>query len=203
MTRLCPNQPVALALCMATLSGCAHSGASRPARLAVLPLDGVGLPGRNADRLRNAVVDQAARLGVPVVAVNRVDEVARSVPECGRPAKESWVPCGVAAGHRIEASHVVVGAAGGLGSTYVMQLKLIAVAEKAVTRAVEETVFGQPVALESIVPRVTRRLFDVPAPRWYERWWVWTIVGAAVATAAVAIPLALSGGDSIETHRLP
>lgn len=46
---------------------------------------------------------------------------------------------------------------------------------------------------------VTAELEEEPAPiatpverRWYEQWWVWTIVGAVVVTAAIAIPVGIS-----------
>jgi len=31
-----------------------------------------------------------------------------------------------------------------------------------------------------------------PPPRWYERWWVWTIIGTVVVSLAVALPVALT-----------
>jgi hypothetical protein len=191
-------------LCVAVCTGCGHSRTQLPASVAVFALDGVGLPERNMARLRQAVTKEATRVGVPVVGAHRLDRVARSVPGCGQLTREAWLPCGVAVGQKVQASHVVLGAAGGLGSTHVLQLQLIGVKEEAVTRAVEETVFGKPDKLESIVPRVTARLFDIPRPRrWYERWWVWTIVGATVAAGSTAIVLAATSGDSIETHPLP
>lgn len=40
---------------------------------------------------------------------------------------------------------------------------------------------------------------DPPERRWYEQWWVWTIVGAVVVAAGVTIPIVLTqGGDECE-----
>lgn len=36
---------------------------------------------------------------------------------------------------------------------------------------------------------------DEPRRRWYQRWWFWTIVGAVVVGAAVAIPVGLTAGS--------
>lgn len=200
MSRVFSAPLIGLVVC----SACGHARTPLPTTVAVFPLDRVELPDQSAKRIRQAITRQAANLGVPPVKVDRVDRVAQSLPGCRNPARESWVRCSVKVGEQVNASHVVVGAAGGLGSTYVLQLQLIGIKERTVTRAVEETVFGKPSKLESIVPRITARLFDIPPPRrWYEHWWVWTIAGAAAVATAIAIPLAVLNKDSIETHRFP
>lgn len=47
--------------------------------------------------------------------------------------------------------------------------------------------------LERLPPEEDPTIAEPPRPRrWYERWWVWTIVGAVVVSAAIAIPVAVT-----------
>jgi hypothetical protein len=187
----------------AMLAGCGHPRASLPAKIAVLPLDAVRLPAASAGEIRGSIAREIRALGAEVIEAGRVERSAAAVPACAPEGRESWIPCGAGVGQRLEVGHVVAGAAGGLGSTYVLQLQLIEVSKRAVSRAVEETVFGDPRKLEAAIPRITARLLDVPRPRrWYERWWVWTGVGLAV-TAAVVVPLAVRDSDPWENQPLP
>ena len=97
---------------------------------------------------------------------------------------------------------MVFGAVGRLGKTWVLRLKLLKVNESTVTRSVEETLFG-PAGLDRSLARVTERLFDLPRRRpWYTRWWVWTLAGVAV-TAAVVVPLTLTGSDDSPYKDVP
>ena len=69
--------------------------------------------------------------------------------------------------------------------------------------SLEETLFGSPARLESALGGITTHLFDLPRPqRWYERWWVWTLVGVTV-TAAVVVPLAVRSSDPYHVSLCP
>jgi hypothetical protein len=47
--------------------------------------------------------------------------------------------------------------------------------------------------LERLPPEEDPTIAEAPRRRrWYEQWWVWTIVGAVVVSAAVAIPVAIT-----------
>lgn len=161
----------------------------------MLPLDGIGVPEKDVARMDRTITRQIEEVAdLPVVDPHRVQRTVSRSEVCRR----SGIPCSAAVGRAVEASHVVFGAVGRLGKTWVLRLRLLRVSEATVTRTVEETLFG-PAGLDRSLASVTRRLFDLPEPRpWYARWWVWTIAGVAVTAAAVAIPLALTREEKKE-----
>jgi hypothetical protein len=192
-------------LLLCTLVGCAHQSADRPTRVAVLPLDAVGLPKKDVEGMRETIARQiAARADVPVVKSDRVDKTVRSIPACQGSEAVSSVGCAVAAGQRLAASDVVVGMVGGLSRTYVLRVKVVKVHRSAVSRSVEETVFGRPDQLDDAMGRITTRLFEAGGKPWYKRWWLWAIIAAGLgATAAVVVPLATQDNDPYENFPLP
>jgi hypothetical protein len=197
-------RPVLLAAALTALPACGHSRQAAPTRVAILPLDSVGLPAPAVERLRQALGQQVARAPTLTrLPLEEVEAATRRAAGCQPLSRERWVPCATRVGGELQAAQAVVGAVGGLGSTYVVQLHLVGVKTGAVIRSLEETLFGNPARLESAVGNITTRLFDLPRPqRWYERWWVWTLAGVAVATA-VAVPLALRDSDPYQNVPLP
>jgi len=169
----------------------------------VLPLDAVGnLASGHVSLVRRSIHGHLSRRpATTMVDLQRVDQaVART--RCRQQQMEEQ--CAVAVGQRLGASHVVAGGLGGLGRTLLIQLKLVDVKRRSVIRALEETHFGGPSGLEAAVGKVMDRL-DLerqPSRPWYRRWWVWTIVGTAVA-AAVIVPLAVRDSDPYENLTLP
>ena len=188
-------------MALSVLVGCGHAPQSLPPRVAVLPLDAVGLPAPTVARLRQALGEQISRApGLTGLPLPLVDEATRRAG-CVPLSRERWVPCAVRVGRELGATQTVIGAVGGLGSTYVLQLHLVGVKSGATIRSLEETLFGTPDRLETALGGITARLFDLRrAPRWYERWWLWSLVGVAV-TAAVAVPLAVR--DRNPYHDIP
>lgn len=185
-----------VALSCLLLGACAHPAVNRPTRVAVLPLDGIGVPPGHVSRMDRTITRQIEHVaGFPVVDPSRVQRATSRSEVC---RQRPGIPCSAEVGRAVEASHVVFGAVGRLGKTWVLRLKLLRVSESTVTRTVEETLFG-PAGLDRSLAAVTRRLFDLPEPRpWYARWWIWTIAGVAVTAAAVAIPLAVTRGEKKE-----
>ena len=184
MSRSLPALAVAL-----LLAACGHAPPI-PSRVVVLPLDGIGVPPERLSQMDRTISREARQGGaIPVVDRERAQRHVAELEGCrGRRAAE----CAATVGKRAKASHVVFGAVGKLGATWLLRLKLLRVSEATVARAVEETVSGSPEEIDRSLARATDRLFDLPRPRaWYTRWWVWTLVGAAV-TAAVVVPVVLT-----------
>jgi hypothetical protein len=58
--------------------------------------------------------------------------------------------------------------------------------------------------LERLPPEEDPTIAEAPRQRrWYEQWWVWTIVGAVVVSAAVAIPVAITQQPDYCRHAWP
>jgi len=155
----------------------------------VLPLRAVGLSEGEAASVRAAMVRELRRDLTVASEVEAATAVAGS-PEC-QGGKQAQDPCALAAGAAAGATQVLAGAVGGIGRTFVVQLRLLHVGTAAV-RTVEETLFGDLGNLLRAAGPIAARLVNVPQPKaWYTRWWLWTAVGAAVA-AGVVIPVVLT-----------
>jgi hypothetical protein len=65
-----------------------------------------------------------------------------------------------------------------------------------------EVIAGEEVAvsatLERLPPEEDPTIVEPPRERrWYERWWLWTIVGAVVVAAGVTIPIVLTRDEDV------
>jgi hypothetical protein len=191
-----------LAVCAGILAGCG-STAARPTRLAILPFDVVGVrPAEVAGVHRVLEAEVVRRTGVAVIDRERVAAAVRRLGPCQRRRREDRRGCATAAGRALMASHVLLGAVGGVGQTFLLQLEVVDVGRGVAQRSLEETVFGGAASLELAAVRVASRL-DLPSRRpWYTRWWIWTLAGVAV-TAAVVLPLALTRDDPHDDVTLP
>lgn len=171
------------------LPACGHAPPV-PSRVVVLPLDGIGVPPARLVQMDRTIAREARQDGaIPVVDGGNARRQVEALEDC---RDRRGAECAVEVGKQVRASHVVFGAVGKLGATWLLRLKLLRVNEATVARAVEETVSGTPEEVDRSLARATDRLFDLPRPRaWYARWWVWTLVGAAV-TAAVVVPVVLT-----------
>ena len=187
MSRLLPAFAVPV-----LLAACGHAPPV-PSRVVVLPLDGIGVPPARLEQMDRAIAREARQGGaIRVVDRRRARRQVETLEGC---RGQRAAACAVGVGKRVQASHVVFGAVGKLGATWLLRLKLLRVNEATVARAVEETVSGSPEEVDRSLARATDRLFDLPRPSaWYARWWVWTLVGAAV-TAAVVVPVVLTRGE--------
>lgn len=193
-----------LGLLVVTASACATTTAPS-ARVALLPLDVFGLAPARAVTAVERLSRQLAALGTVRLVSRRAAAAAMQDAACKttRTTTDAQIACASEVGKRLGATHAVIGALGGLGNTYVLRLKVVEVGQRAVSRAVEETVFdtGQERSRQTMAA-VARRLFDSGPPPWYQRWWVWAAVGAAAA-AAVVIPVATRDSDPYREIQLP
>lgn len=179
------------------LAGCAaQRAAGGTLRVAVLQLKAVGLPPQIAPQTRAAIQRQLAESSEAVVLAEQpLDQALAAEVSCKERGPEAEERCALAVGARLGATHVVVGALGGLGRTFIVQLRVLEVARAAVSKSLEETLFGEPDTLPRAAAQLAVRLVGARrAPPWYGRWWVWTLATLA-AGAAVAIPLVLTRGD--------
>lgn len=193
----------ALVLVIALVTACSHSGAIKPSSVAVFPIDGIGLEEQQVNRVRASMIEQIARHSdISVVDNERVDQTLAS--SCGSVdnSKASTPDCTARVGKMVGSSHVVTGAMGGLGNTYVLRLQLVDVQQATVTRVLEETVFGSVSHQQVAAADMALRLLGANTPPWYKRWWVWASA-AAVVTAAIAVPLAVRDEDPYRDIQLP
>ena len=170
----------------------------------MLPLESVGsLAAGHVSRVRRSIHRRLAeRPATAMVDQRRVDRVLTQTASCRhRPVEER---CASAVGERLGATHVVAGALGGLGKTFLIQLKLVDVTRGSAIRTLEESHFGGPAGLEATVEKEVDRLVLERQERrpWYGRWWVWTIVGGMVATAVI-VPIVVHKDDPYEEWELP
>jgi hypothetical protein len=183
-------------------AGCATSrpatrGPAPPQRLLILPLRAVGLSEGEAAAVRAAIVRELAR-ELTLASDAEVATAVAGAREC-EGGKALQDPCALAAGASTGASQVLAGAVGGIGKTFVVQLRLLHVRTAAV-RTVEETLFGEQSNLLRAAGPIALRLVNVSPPKpWYTRWWLWTAVGAAVA-AGVVVPVVLTRDRDQSVH---
>lgn len=194
------------ALAMAAV-GCAgpQHAARQGAVIAVLPLDAVGKAARQAaPRARRAMHEHLSKQpATRVVSVPAVDRALVATVACAGQDRQVE-GCVGAVGRAVGASHVVSGALGGLGKTFILQLRVTDLRRASVSRSLEESLYGGPAGLDPAVRRGMDRLFPRPhaTKPWYKRWWIWTAIGLAV-TAAVVVPLAVHEDDPYEDVPLP
>lgn len=112
--------------------------------------------------------------------------------------------CASRLARRAGADELLLGSAAGLGRNYVLRLALIDAHRSVVDREVQGTVVGNAEDLGAALPDQLDRLLPRERP-WYSRWWVWTLVGLAVAGAAVAtvLVLVLDNDSDMDTYPLP
>ncbi|HEY3359136.1 MAG TPA: hypothetical protein VGQ83_38155 [Polyangia bacterium] len=167
-------------LAVALVAGC--SGAQRPGpRVAVLPVDAVGLPPGAAADLRRELLD-ACGPGAPGAAAT--DAAVREVAPASQPGCAAEPGCVRRVGQRLGVPQVLGLSVASLARTHVLRARLVSTDETVAEREVSETVVGEARLLAEAVRGLPGRLFPARAPRWYTRPWVW--LGAA-ALAGVAI----------------
>lgn len=139
-----------------------------------------------------------------VTASTAVDAALLKMEGCK--GKDRWEePCAVKVGRALGVSHVVSGALGGLGKTFIVQMRLVDVKRAVVTRSLEETHFGGSATLNVMVSKMIERLFDRPEkkPSWYTRWWIWAAAGVVVAASVIVPVLVIKDDDPFENVPLP
>lgn len=129
------NRGLVASLAVALASG---SAAAEPARLALVPLEPLGLDAERALRLEALFRAELERLaGAPLPARAAVDAATAALGGCGgEPA------CLAAVGRKLRVGKVVAGNIGELGDSYVVNLKLIDVERAAEERRVSERLRG-------------------------------------------------------------
>lgn len=195
---------LAALLALAVGSGCAGTPKRAPlGPIAVLPLDAVGGAAQRAEPSARRAIERELAISTPLIDAAKVEAAQGPKGACGGD-KGQRERCAVALGRKLTARHVVAGALGGLGRTFIIQLDLVDVQRAAVTRSLEETHFGGLKGLDAAVGRVAGRLVDRPRGRaWYKRWWVWTAAAVVIGGAVTATVLLTRKSDTIETVPLP
>ncbi|MCA9664147.1 MAG: hypothetical protein KC503_01120 [Myxococcales bacterium] len=160
-------------------------------RVAVLPLQTVGVEAPQRARLQRAIERAARRREREVVPGH---ETLGATKQACRDAQPD-VRCAREAGRALGVDEVLLGGAAALGPTTMIKLRLLDVAEGAVEGPLEQSARGRrrsaraaAALTRQLLPRLRARSSATP---WYRRWWVWTIAVAVVA-GAVAIPVTVA-----------
>jgi len=156
-------------------------------------------------RLTEATIEEGRRNRtlIPSTALEDARE-ALEIPEDELDDCLSDTMCASRLARRAGADELLRGSAAGLGRNYVLRLALIDAHRSVVDREVQGTVVGSVEDLGAALPEQLDRLLPRERP-WYQRWWVWTLVGVVVAGAALAtvLVLTLDDGPGMETLPLP
>jgi hypothetical protein len=199
-----PSRALAPLLLAAGCQAAAHT-ASRPPRVAVLPVRGVGLQPAESERVRVALSAAVSRVAPPIAERGDVDRLVATIGDCRQRSAPGEDRCALQVGSAARAREVVVGEVGALGKTYLVRLRLVQVEAAVTVRAIEETLFGELDVLVRATGPLADRLFGVSAPSrrrpWYSRWWIWSAVGAAIAVG-IALPVALTRSREPEREQL-
>lgn len=167
---------------------------ARP-RLALLPVDTVGVPAERGERIWTALARSLADAGAAEVAPRAEIDAALPKDEPARGACPQDPACVEATSRRVGAQLGLAVTLSGLGDTHLIRLRLHDARHRGAAREVRETVIGTEEALIVQARALAVRMLRDPERPWYGRWWAWAAIGVGVA-AAVAVPLALrdSGG---------
>ncbi|MBI5478216.1 MAG: hypothetical protein HY906_05130 [Deltaproteobacteria bacterium] len=168
------------------LAGCGPT-ASRPApRVAIVPVDTVGVPAAEGQALQTALTSALDRSR----AARAVPGAAAAAAAASQPAE--WTRCRESSaclagvGRRVPADLVLSLAVAGLGDLRLVRSRLLRADDALPLQDLQETVQGGRPALETYAGSLARRLFPEAARRpWYQQWWFFVAAaGVAGATAA-------------------
>ena len=177
---------------------------ARP-RLALLPVDTVGVPAARGEKVWAALARSLADTGAAEVAPRAEIDAALPADAPARAACPQDPACVEETARRVGAPLALVVTLSGLGDTHLIRLRLHDARRGVAAREVRETVIGTEQALVAQARVLAVRMLRDPERPWYGRWWAWAAIGVGVA-AAVAVPLALrdsGGGDDVAHVDLP
>jgi hypothetical protein len=179
--------PLAAALLAALVAAGCGPSATRPVpRVAIVPVDTVGVPAVEGEALQGALAGalDRSRTARPVPGAAAA-AAAASQPADWTRCRESTA-CLAGVGRRVPAELVLSLAVAGLGDLRLVRSRLVRADDGLALQDLQETVQGGRAALESYAGRLSRRLFPEAIRRpWYKQWWFFVTV-AAVAGAAAA-----------------
>ena len=169
-----------LFLVFVVLSGCAHQ-APRPQRVAVMPVDTLGLADQEGRALHRALQREAQRHPTARPApTERVVSLAAATDAACRESDR----CLADIGRQVPADLVLSVTLAGLGQMRLVRARLVRARDAMVLQDLQQTIGGGAAALAGSAADLTRRLFPHARGRpWYRRWWVWAALAGVVGTA--------------------
>ncbi len=178
------------------LQACAHQPPVKVQRVALMPVDAVGVPPREGETLHRALhrALQHSETAKPSPAEPLRRSLAQQKTDLSHCLSSD--PCLSAVGRDLSADLVLTVTMAGLGSVRLVRSRLFEIDPGIVLKDIQETTGADSKQIERYVGQLARRLFPPPPGRpWYRRWWVWTAAAAAVG-ATVGITLLATTQDS-------
>lgn len=173
--------------------------------IGVAPYSLLGLDTRRGEELRQAAqqrLEEQPR-DRQILSSAAIDEAIRALGLEGEALHDCLRDEACAAGiaQRAGVDELLVGSAGGLGNTYVLNLALVR-SEGVIARELQQSVTGED-ALVDVVEAQIDQLLPIHRP-WYRRWWVWTIAASVLVGAGVLTTLLLWPDEpNRDTYPLP
>ena len=185
-----PARPWLVAAALASLVALAGCGParSRPApRVAIMPVDTVGVPATEGEALHGALgrALQGSRAARAVPAGAAVAAAATQPADLSRCRESDACLAGV--GRRVPADLVLSLALAGLGDLRLVRSRLLRTDDGLALQDLQETVQGGGPALAAYAGKLARRLFpEVSRRPWYKQWWFFVAVAAVAGATAAA-----------------
>jgi hypothetical protein len=177
----------ALLLPLLALGGCGPA-ATRPApRVAIVPVDTVGVPPVEGEALGGALTSalDRSRTARPVPGAAAAAAAASQPADWTRCRESNACLAGV--GRRVPAELVLSLAVAGLGDLRLVRSRLVRADDGLALQDLQETVQGGRPALETYAGSLSRRLFPEALRRpWYKQWWFFVAVAAVAGATAAA-----------------
>jgi hypothetical protein len=169
------------------LGGCGPA-LTRPApRVAIVPVDTVGVPTVEGEALQGALsraLDQSRT--ARAVSGTAAAAAAATQPADWSRCRESSA-CLASVGRRVPADLVLSLALAGLGDLRLVRSRLVRTDDGLALQDLQETVQGGRPALETYAGSLARRLFPEAARRpWYKQWWFFAAVAVVAGATAAA-----------------
>jgi hypothetical protein len=165
--------------------GCGPAATRPPPRVAILPVDTVGIPGAAGDTLEGSLTKTLteSRAARPV-PVPRALTASTTQPADWAQCRESSV-CLAELARRVPAKLILSLAVAGLGDLCLVRSRLVRATDGMVLQDLQEAVPGGRPTLARYAAHLARRLFpDAGRRPWYRQWWFYAaVVGVASATA--------------------
>jgi hypothetical protein len=174
-----------MGLVLVGLPACAHSSRGLDRRLALLPVDAVGLSHDEGLALHRSLRQALARRERLQLTSDVALSQALSLGQINLARCQATDPCLAALGRRLQAELLLSVALAGLGDVRLVRSRLFAVNQGIALHDLQQTTGRSPQQLKQYADELSRRLFPDELRRpWYKQWWLWAAAATVVGVTA-------------------